>query len=79
MSKHERQWHFLLCLVRCIAEHNALITGTNILIRSVLVDTLCNVGRLLLETIDDGAGPVVQSLCIRIVTDFLEFQMLDLT
>ena len=73
MSEHERQGHFLLCFVSCIAEHNALITGANILIRSILVDTLCNIGRLFLETIDDGASAVVQSLFIRIVADFLEF------
>ena len=78
MSKHERQWHFLLCLVSCIAEHNALITGADILIRSVLVNTLCNIGRLLLETVDDGAGSVVQSLFIRIVPDFLDIQVLDM-
>ena len=71
MREDERERHLLLGLVGGITKHDALITGANILVGAVLVDTLGNVGRLLLETVDDGAGAVVQSLLVRIVTDFL--------
>ena len=71
MREDERERHLLLGLVGGIAKHDALITGANILVGAVLVDTLGNVGRLFFETVDDGAGAIVQSLLVRIVTDFL--------
>lgn len=76
MREDERERHLLLRLVGGIAEHDALITGANILVGAVLVDTLGNVGRLFFETVDDGAGAIVQSLLVRIVTDFLFFMVL---
>ena len=72
VCQNERKWHFLLGLIGGIAEHDALVTGADILIGAVLVDTLGNVGRLFLEAVDHRACAVVETLFIRIVSDFLK-------
>ena len=72
MCQNERERHFLLGLIGGIAKHDTLVAGADILVGAVLVDTLGDVGRLLLEAVDHRACAVVETLFIRIVTDFLK-------
>ena len=71
VREHDGQGHELLGFVRRIAKHDALVTSTVILERSV-VKTLGNVGRLLLDGDEDVAGLVVEALLRRVVTNLLD-------
>ena len=72
MGEHESERHLLFSFVGCVAEHESLIAGSDVFIGSVLVDSLGNIGRLLLQAILDGAGEVVQSLLVGIVANSLK-------
>ena len=71
VREHDGQGHELFGLVRRIAKHDALVTSTVILERSV-VKTLGNVGRLLLDGDEDVAGLVVKALLRGVVTNLLD-------
>mgnify|MGYP003624095068 CR=1 FL=1 len=59
-------------LVGGIAEHDALVTGTQLLEGLLVVQTLGNVGRLLLNGNEDVARLVVEALVGRVVADVLD-------
>jgi hypothetical protein len=59
-------------LVGGIAEHDALITGTQVLESLVVVETLSDIGRLLLNGDQDVAGLVVEALVRVVVTNVLD-------
>jgi len=64
--------HKLLRLISGIAEHVTLITSANIVLRLVHVNTLSDIGGLLLDSNDDVAGLVVNTLLSIIIADLLE-------
>jgi len=64
--------HHLLGLISGITEHVALVTSTDLLLRLVDVDTLSDIGGLLLDSNNDVAGLVVNTLLSIIVADLLE-------
>ena len=72
MGEHESERHLLFSFVGGVSEHESLITGSDVFIGSVLVDSLGNIGRLLLQAVLDSAGEVVQSLFIGIVANSLK-------
>lgn len=55
-----------------IAEHEALVTGTELLEGLVKVKTLGDIGRLLLNGNHDVAGLVVETLLRRVIADLLD-------
>jgi hypothetical protein len=59
-------------LVGGISEHDALVTGTELLESLLVVQTLGNVGRLLLNGNEDVAGLVVEALVGRVVANVLD-------
>lgn len=59
-------------LVGGIAEHDTLVTGTEVLEGLLVVQALGNVGRLLLNGNEDVAGLVVEALVGRVVADLLD-------
>jgi hypothetical protein len=59
-------------LVGGIAEHDALVTGTKLLESLLIVQTLGNVGRLLLNGNENIARLVVEALLGRVVTNVLD-------
>ncbi len=71
VRQHEGEWHFLLRLVGGISEHESLVSGAYVFIRSVLVDALRNVGRLLLQPVQHRTREIVQSLVIAVIADSL--------
>mmetsp|Transcript_16081 Transcript_16081/g.30518 ORF Transcript_16081/g.30518 Transcript_16081/m.30518 type:complete len:279 (-) Transcript_16081:29-865(-) len=62
----------LLILVSGVAEHVALVTGTDLILLLVDVDTLGNIRRLLFDSNKNSAGPVVEALLLVVVADLLE-------
>ena len=71
VGKDDRERHELLSLIGGIAEHDTLITGTNILKRTV-VETLGDIGGLLLNGDKDVAGLVVETLGRVVVANLLD-------
>lgn len=59
-------------LVGGIAEHDTLVTGTELLESLLVVETLGNVGRLLLDGDEDVAGLVVETLAGVVVANVLD-------
>lgn len=71
VGEDQSQRHELRGLVGSVTEHDTLVTSTMVLDVTV-VKTLSNVGRLLLNSDEDVAGLVVESLLGVIVTDVLD-------
>jgi len=61
VGEDEGEGHQLRGLVGGIAEHDALVTGTNVLKPPLLVHTLGNISALLLNGDEDVAGLVVKA------------------
>jgi hypothetical protein len=59
-------------LVGGISEHDTLVTGTKLLKSLLVVKTLSDIGRLLLNGNEDVAGLVVEALLGRVVADVLD-------
>ncbi len=59
-------------LVSGISEHETLVTGTKLLKSLFVVETLGNIGGLLLNADEHTAGLVVEALVGRVVADFLD-------
>jgi len=55
-----------------LTEHDTLVTGTELLESLLVVETLGNVGRLLLDGNEDVAGLVVETLVGAVVTNVLD-------
>ena len=70
-ARHNGQWHALLGLVGRIAKHDALISRTMVL-KASMVQSSCNVGRLLLDGNEDVAGLVIKALLRVVVTNLLD-------
>lgn len=71
VGEHDGKRHHLGGLVGSVTEHDTLITSTNLL-EGTVVETLSNVGRLLLNGNQDVTGLVVETLLGRVVTDLLD-------
>jgi len=71
-SEDVSKGHELLGLISSITEHVTLVTSANLLGGLVDVDTLGNIGGLLLNSNDDVAGLVVNTLLGVVVADLLE-------
>lgn len=71
MRQHDRQRHVLLRFVSRITEHDTLVTGAMVLERAV-VETLGNIGRLLLDRDENVASLVVEALLGVVVTNLLD-------
>lgn len=71
VSEHDGKRHHLGGLVGSVTEHNTLVTSTNLL-EGTVVETLSNVGRLLLNGNQDVTGLVVETLLGRVVTNLLD-------
>jgi len=65
-------------LIGGITEHDTLVTGTKLLESLLVVETLSNVGRLLLNSNEDVACLVVEALLGGVVTDVLDGTTNDL-
>ena len=65
-------------LVGGISEHDTLVTSTELLESLLVVETLSNVGRLLLNSNEDVACLVVEALLRGVVTDVLDGTTNDL-
>ena len=65
-------------LVGGISEHDTLVTSTELLESLLVVETLSNVGRLLLNSNEDVACLVVEALLGGVVTDVLDGTTNDL-
>ena len=72
VGEEEGQGEELGGLVGGIAEHDTLITGTEVLEAVVKVETLSDIGRLLLNGNEEVAGLVVEALGRVIVADVLD-------
>lgn len=72
VGKHQGKGEELGGLVGGIAEHDTLVTSTKILEAVVKVETLGNIGRLLLDGDEEVKGLVVKALGGVIVTDVLD-------
>lgn len=70
VGKHDGEGHQLLGLVCRVSEHDTLVTGTVILERAV-VETLGDIGRLLLDRDENVAGLVVEALGRVVVANLL--------
>jgi hypothetical protein len=67
--------HELRGLIRSISEHVSLVSGSDLLDRALLVgsnDGLSNIGRLLLQSNDDVARAVVDTLLLGIIANLLQ-------
>lgn len=71
VGENERERHVLRRLVRCIAEHDTLVTGTDVLERAV-VKSLGDIRRLLLDRDKNVTGLVVESLRGVVIPDLLD-------
>lgn len=71
VCEDDSERHELLSLIGGIAEHDTLITGTDVLQRT-MIQTLSNIWRLLLNRDKNVAGLVVETLGRVIVTDVLD-------
>jgi hypothetical protein len=78
VSQLDGQWEELRGLVGSISEHDTLVTGTELLKSLLVVKTLGNIWRLLLDGDEDVAGLVVEALGGIIVTNVLDGSTDDL-
>jgi hypothetical protein len=72
VREQEGEGQELRGLVGGITEHDTLVTGTELLQSLIVVETLSNVGGLLLNGNKDVAGLVVETLGRVIITDVLD-------
>ena len=72
VGKVDGEGHEGLGLVGGVAEHDTLVSGTNVLLVLANVHALGDVGRLLLDGNKDGAGLVVETLLGGVVADVLD-------
>jgi hypothetical protein len=72
VGEEDSEGKHLGCLVGGIAEHDALITSAQVLEGLVVVKTLSDIGRLLLNGDQDVAGLVVEAFVGVIVTNVLD-------
>lgn len=73
VGEHNGHGHHLGSLVRGIAEHDTLVTSTNVLnVERLLDQTLRDIGRLLLDGNKDVAGLVVEALVRVVIADLLD-------
>ena len=72
VGKEDGEREELWGLVGGIAKHDTLVTGTELLKSLLVVETLSNVGRLLLNGNEDVACLVVEALLRRVVADVLD-------
>jgi hypothetical protein len=72
VGEEDSQGQELRGLVGGIAEHDTLVTGTELLKSLLVVETLSNIGGLLLNGNQDVASLVVETLLRGIVTDVLD-------
>ena len=73
VGKHDAERHELFSFVGSIAEHDTLVTRTNVFdAAAVLDEALGDIGRLLLDGHEDIAGLVVEALVRVIVADALD-------
>ena len=78
VREEDGQGQELRGLVGGIAEHDTLVTSTELLKSLLVVQTLGNIGRLLLDGDEDVASLVVEALLGSIVTDVLDSATDDL-
>lgn len=71
VGQQKGQGQQLRSLIGSVAEHDTLVTGTKLLESLVVVQTLSNVGRLLLDGNENVAGLVVEALGGVIVANVL--------
>src|SRR5690606_30166177 len=72
MGEEEGQWEEFWGLVGGISEHDTLVTSSKLLKCLLVVKTLGDIWRLLLNSDQDVAGLVVETLSGVIVTDILD-------
>ena len=72
VGEEDSQGEELRGLISGIAEHDTLVTGTELLKSLLVVETLSDIGGLLLNGNQDVASLVVETLLGRIVTDVLD-------
>lgn len=72
VGEDDGQWQKLRGLIGGITEHDTLVTGTKVLEALLVVETLCNIGRLLLNGNEHVASLVVETLGGVIVSNILD-------
>lgn len=72
VRQQDGQGQQLRSLVSGISEHDALITGTKLLHGLIVMKTLGNIGRLLLDGDKDVAGLVVEALLGVVIADVFD-------
>ena len=72
VGEHDGQRHELLGLVGGVTEHDTLVTSANVFLGLANVDTLRDIGGLLLDGDEDGAGLVVKALLNGVISDVLD-------
>lgn len=72
VGEHESEGEELRGLISGITEHDTLVTGTELLESLVVVETLSDIGRLLLNGDEQVAGLVIETLRRIIVTNVLD-------
>lgn len=72
VGEDDGEGHSFLGLIRSVAEHKSLISGTGLVLLTANVDALGDVWGLLLESNEDVAGLVVESLGRVIVADVFD-------
>lgn len=78
MCQLNGQWEEFRGLVSGVSEHDTLITGTKLLKSLLVVKTLSDIRRLLLNGDEDVAGLVIETLGGIIVTNVLDSTTDDL-
>lgn len=71
VGEHDRQRHVLLGLVGGISEHDTLVTST-VVLEVTVVETLGDIGGLLLDGDEDVASLVVEALLGVVVSNLLD-------
>lgn len=66
-----REWHEVGSLVAGIANHESLVSGSDLLVLFVLVDTLCDFWRLLVDGDDDSCSFIIHADFVGVVSDLL--------
>ena len=61
MGENHCERHALFCLISGIAEHESLVPSSNVIIITINMYTLSNVGTLLLQSNQNIAGLVVKA------------------
>ena len=72
VSEQKSQGQQLGGLIGSITEHDALVTGTELLKSLIVVQTLSDIGGLLLNGDEDVAGLVVEALVRAVITNVLD-------